>query len=417
MAITTAAKPQRLCELRARLAKWLSIPVEDEEMVDFALAVYKSHEIPGDPLWAIIIDASGAGKTELLRAFRKRKDSYFLSKFTEKSLVSGYRDPKHPEKDPSLLLELNEKILVIKDLSPLLSMREDSRKTIIGDLRDAYDGFSDQGRGNLGRVNYEARFTLLCASTLAVEQFSSVEQELGERFVKLRSRGNGGLNKTRKAIANIGSDNQMRQEIESSINGFLDSLPRIVNTRIPESLQEPLAQLSDFTAKTRSHVQRDRNGDLQYLPKPEVGTRLGKELGKLLMSLASVRGKREPDAEDFDTVIRVAEDCLPPNRLSVIAALRERPMRPVEIQEATGLPPKTATRILDDLRVIGLVEKTPTSDEKVYLWSLVNDSFPAPKSRSATTGCSGFKKAYPEAAYGVPPVTAELTAELVQVHA
>lgn len=70
-------EPFRIGELRERLAKWLSIPQEDKELIDFCLAVYKSHQIPGDPLWGIIIDASGGGKTELLRSFRKRQDAYF----------------------------------------------------------------------------------------------------------------------------------------------------------------------------------------------------------------------------------------------------------------------------------------------------------------------------------------------------
>src|SRR6266566_4468202 len=189
------ANPASIVALGATLFRWLCIPPEDTELIDFCLAVYKSREIPGDPLWGIIIDASGAGKTELLRAFRKRKDSYFLSKITEKTLVSGYRDPKNPKKDPSLLPELNEKVLVIKDLAPLLSMRRESRNAIISELRDAYDGFTDQGRGNIGKVGYESRFTLVAASTLAIERADSIDQELGERFIKFRCRGDGSKEK------------------------------------------------------------------------------------------------------------------------------------------------------------------------------------------------------------------------------
>lgn len=199
-------KPSDIRQLRADLARWLSIPPEDRDLVDFALSVYKSHEIPGDPLWGIIIDASGAGKTELLRAFRNRPDAYFLSNLTENTLVSGYRDPKTPDKDPSVLPELDEKVLIIKDLAPLLGMRAEARSAVIAGLRDAYDGFTDQGRGNLGRVSYDSRFSLLAASTLAIERTDTVEQELGERFIKFRARSGESRDKVRKAISNIGSD-------------------------------------------------------------------------------------------------------------------------------------------------------------------------------------------------------------------
>lgn len=200
-------------KLRADLARWLSIPPEDRDVIDFALGVYKSHEIPGDPLWGIIIDASGAGKTELLRAFRSQPDAYFLSNLTENTLVSGYRDPKAPDKDPSLLPEL-------------------------------------------------------------------------------------------------------------------------------------------------AHVARDRTGAVQYLPRPEVGTRLGKELGKLLLALALVRGNPEPDEMDFGTVVRVAEDCVPPNRMTVLNVLRlaGASVTPSDIEKGTGLPHSTAMRTLEDLELLGLAE-------------------------------------------------------------
>jgi hypothetical protein len=363
---------QKITELRENLAKWLSIPTVDTELIDFCLAVYKSNELPGDPLWGIIIDASGAGKTELLRAFRKRSDAYFLSKLSEKTLVSGYRDPENPKADPSLLPQLNGKVLVIKDLAPLLSMRRDSRNAIIADLRDAYDGFTDQGLGNLGRVNYESRFSLLAASTQAIERADTMDQELGERFIKFRARAEDGIEKVRKAISNIGSDDSMRQDIEGAVSRFLDSLPRATECVIPDSLRENLVALADLTAKARSSVARDRNGALLYRPKPEVGTRLGKELGKLLLALAAIREKPKPDFVDFATVRRVGEDCLPPNRLAVIAALSRGPRRQSEVEKATSLPHATAARTLEDLQFLGVVKRVKIAESSDG-WSLVCD--------------------------------------------
>jgi DNA-binding transcriptional ArsR family regulator len=308
----------------------------------------------------------------LLRAFRKRPDAYFLSKLSEKTLVSGYRDPDNPTADPSLLPQLNEKVLVIKDLAPLLSMRRESRNAVIADLRDAYDGFTDQGLGNLGRVGYESRFTLLAASTLAIERADTMDQELGERFIKFRARAEDGIEKVRKAIGNIGTDDSMRHDIEGAISRFLDSLPPATVYGIPDSLREDLVVLADFTAKARSSVTRDRNGSLLYRPKPEVGTRLGKELGKLLLALAAVREKPKPDHVDFTTMRRVGEDCLPPNRLAVISALSHGPRRPSELVRVTGLPHTTVDRTLEDLNILGIVKRMKVTDASEG-WGLVCD--------------------------------------------
>lgn len=344
-AISSTSVP--IDDLRARITQWLHIPDEDAEIIDLILAVYASNRIPGDPLWGLVVDASGGGKTELLRSLRGRSDTYFLSKLTDKSLKSGYRDPKRPTADPSLLPKLDGKILVIKDLSPLLSMRRESRNTIVSDLRDAYDGFSDDAFGNVGRISYESRFSLVAASTLAIEQFSAVHQELGERFIKIRARGNENRAKVRRAIRNVGQDNSQRDDIRKAINEFLDQLPAYAIEGIPQELQEPLSVLADFIATARSGVARDRNHDLCYMPRSEVGTRLGKELGKLLLGLAYVRSKNVPDQQDLKTVCRVAEDCLPPNRFLVL--------RSIIAGQPCGLPESTAQHAREELQILGIL--------------------------------------------------------------
>jgi hypothetical protein len=376
--VSTSACPS-IKELRDKISRWLHIAPEDQDLIDYALAVVRSNSMPDDPAWGLIIDASGGGKTELLRAFRGRKETYFLSRLTDRALMSGYRDPAHPNQDPSLLPELDGKVLIIKDLSPLLTMRRETRDAIIGQLRDAYDGFSDQGFGNVGRVSYEATFSLLAGSTPALEQFESVNQELGERFIKFRVHSADSRAKVRRAISHVGRDDGMRDEIKAAIGDFLDSLPTNgPSSVVPDEYLAPLTDLSDFTAIARSNVARDRNHKLLCKPKPEIGTRLGKELAKLFLSLADVRGKAEPDYEELRTVVRVAEDCIPPNRMAALGCLRtcyflEEPAHTADIVKRSGLPESTVKQTLDDLHVLGLVHQEmepPKGDVEVSRWDI-----------------------------------------------
>jgi hypothetical protein len=359
--------------------------------------------MPGDPLWGLIVDASGGGKTELLRSLRGKPNAYFLSKLTDKTLKSGYRDPKHPKKDPSLLPKLDGQVLIIKDLSPLLSMQRNARTTIVSDLRDAYDGFTDDGFGNVGRVSYKSRFTVLAASTLAIERFDRVDQELGERFVKFRARGGDNRSKVRRAVSSIRQDDDLRGLMNEAVTEFLDSLPTEFPQEIPAPLREAVSIVADFTATARSHVQRNRNHDLSYMPRPEVGTRLGKELSKLLLALAYVGGKTEPDSEDFATVCRVAEDCLPPNRLDVLFAA------------ATGsnsqLPDKTARDTVDDLTVLGILKsKTELGEDWEESLRDVGKLFRTPTlQKCATLGVSGFFGGAVQPRHSTPPNAAHLT--------
>ena len=346
VAVTVSLHP--LCTLRQTVSQWLFIPDVDQDCLDVFLAVYYSNRMPGDPLWCLYIDASGGGKTEILRAPRKRPDAFYLSKLTEKSLKSGYRDPKDPKKDPSLLPQLHGKVLIVKDLSPLLSMRRESRASIIGDLRDAYDGFSDDGYGNIGRVSYEARFTLIAATTMAIERFGAVDEELGERFIKYRARGMENRHKVRRAIQNEGKDDAQRTDIAAAMNKFMDGLGPPIAIDVPGDIQDRLITVADLISTARSPVARDRNHDLCYIPRPEVGTRLGKQFRKLSLALAHIRGKSGPDEADFRTVCRVAEDCLPPNRLLIL--------RSIVSGGPCELPVTTAKHTREDLKTLGILD-------------------------------------------------------------
>lgn len=391
------SNPSPIEALKLVIRERLFIPDEDADGIDFIFAVYVSNRFPGDPLWGLYIDASGGGKTEPLRSLRGKADACFVSKLTEKSLKSGYRDPKHPDKDPSLLPQLNGKVLIIKDLSPILSMRRESRNTIIGDLRDAYDGFTDDGFGNVGRVSYESRFTVLAASTLAIERFDSVDQELGERFVKFRARGKGNRNKVRRAVDNAGKDRGSRDRIEQAVTAFLDSLPADLPTEIPAPMREALTILADFTATARSNVPRDRNHQLLYVPRPEVGTRLVKELAKLLLSLAYIRGKQQPDELDLLTVQRVAEDCMPPNRQAVLSAILDG--------RKPELPDSTTRQTIEDLKVLGILDANG-SLEKGWEESLqeVHKLLSTPELQTpATSGVSEDSTRVEEGDHSIPP--------------
>lgn len=54
-----------ICELRESISRWLHIDPIDSELIDFIFSVYRSNKMPGDPVWGLIIDASGGGKTEM----------------------------------------------------------------------------------------------------------------------------------------------------------------------------------------------------------------------------------------------------------------------------------------------------------------------------------------------------------------
>ena len=125
-----------LADLKKTIHKWFYI--ENDTLVDIVVATYIANRLPGDPVWLIIIAPSSNTKTELLRSFYGHKNAYFISNLTPSTLVSGLKIDKGPE--PSLLPKLNDKLVVLKDFTSVLSMRSENQQEILAQLREAYDG-------------------------------------------------------------------------------------------------------------------------------------------------------------------------------------------------------------------------------------------------------------------------------------
>jgi hypothetical protein len=133
-----------------------SFHLEDDHLIDVAAAVYVANLLGADPLWFMIIGPPSNTKTEILQCFAGHQQAVFLSTLTPNTLVSGFKT-----KDgfnPSLLPKLKDKLLVLKDFTSVLSMRQESRTEVIGQLREAYDGKYDKGYGNGVTINWEGKF-------------------------------------------------------------------------------------------------------------------------------------------------------------------------------------------------------------------------------------------------------------------
>src|SRR5262249_49304216 len=150
--------------------------------------VEAGNEFDSIPIWLQLIGPPSGGKTELLFALQKCKQTILLSHFTPAALISGYREPPQErkdetaedepgdeseepvEKDYSLLPQLNGMVVIIKDLSVILSMPAETRAQLLGLLRDAYDGYASRAMGNCDVKGYHSKFNLLAGMTPDIER-------------------------------------------------------------------------------------------------------------------------------------------------------------------------------------------------------------------------------------------------------
>lgn len=362
-------------EIADAYRKWLHMPSDEALQVLFGMVF--ANKIQGEPLWIFLVAPPGGSKSELLMSLSSNPLVESTTSLTPHTLVSGANFQSGT--DPSLLPKLNNRILVIKDFTTILTMHYTSRDEIFGVLRDCYDGKTEKNFGTGLKRSYVSHFGILAGVTPKIEEFGVMHQSLGERFLKYRlNTGSKTLSETdriRRALSNINREKQMREELCTAANRVLGMpLPESLPT-IPSNIFEMIINLAQTCAMMRGVVDRDRwTQQVIYKPMIEVGTRLAKQLAKLAIGVSIYRQEKEVSLEVYDLIRRIALDTAPDRVEETVRQLWEgtkeegSTLRTIDVSQKTRLPVATCFRVLQDLELLRLVERVGAGNK--YEWKL-----------------------------------------------
>lgn len=360
-----------LADVYTVFKKWLYL--DSTEGIDIMLATYLSQQIDGEPVWMFIVGPPGSAKTETLSSLSWVDHAYMTSSVTPHSLISGanWKDGG----DPSLIPRLDGKVMVIKDFTSILSMRDNDKDEIFGILRDAFDGKCGKEFGNGVVRRYESRFTILAAVTPSIYALSASHTSLGERFLKFGISDNlyhrHENDVIERAITNINRETTMRDDLADVVHAFLtrrigiDKIPLNALPVLPEPIRKKVIALARFGARMRGSVTRDtyRNDIVTSRPSAEVATRLGKQLAKLCQSLAILHQRKEVTFDDYRLVKKVMLDTIPQRTEDIIRNILltcpkvDDTISTVEVSNRTRYPQATVGRILQDLTVLDITRR------------------------------------------------------------
>ena len=330
------------------LQKWLWI--EDRAGLECILAVAVASQLPGDPLWAFVVDPPGALKTEICRSL-KASWVYNLDTLTPESLVSGFRSKKGRTVD--ILADLNGKLLVIKDFTTILQKQAERRDELFGRLRAAYDGELVIAYGSgAGRVARQATFGIIAAVTPMIDEYMTIHALLGERFISIRT----GYNRRAAidaALAHQGREVYMRQEIAEVVGAALEYWGvKAKHVQQNPAALERIAVLADMTAILRTPVPRNYRNEVTHIPEAEVGTRLAKQFQKLAVALQIL------GCYTWRHIQRVSFNTIPLRRWRVVKALASGQRTTKDLMVALQYPRHTVLSTTEDLWLLGVVERT-----------------------------------------------------------
>lgn len=356
-------------KVKKHFKKWLYI--EDDLVLDVIFSTIIANRFPGDPVWLFLISSPGGSKSEILRSLNSSGEVYMLSSLTENTLISGFQ--RKP--DPSLLPKLNNKVLVIKDFTAVLSIHRDVRARIIGDLRDAYDGECAKTFGTGEHKAYKSKFGLIAGVTPVIDRHWSIQADLGERFLRFRIQLEDRAKAIEQANANAGKEKDMREELLSITKTFLSSYktPNIDNIKIEPELNRRIMSLANLVALGRSRVSRDRDGTIDYEPDPEIGTRIAKQLKLLSIGFACIHNQNEINENTYELIRKVCKNTLPSREAKILETLffikeESYEFEPTQyVGDQSGFPTDTCKKVLEDFRLLKIVDREGTG---TFKWRL-----------------------------------------------
>lgn len=384
-------EPISFSEVIEAFQAYLHMP--DITPIKVMLATVLANRVPGDMVWMFLVAPPSSAKTELLTALFQSSEIVSITALTQNTLISGFMGPA---KDYSLLPKLKDKVLVIKDFTGVLTMAQQARDAIFGQLRDAYDRRSEKIFGHgVHKIYKDVHFGILAGVTNTIENINIMQQTLGERFLRyylpFDPKENSVMQTMRKALDNVSKEPEKQITLQMAVKRFLGTF---VGTKpvISEDIQNKLIYLSRLIARMRGIVPRDFKGDkILYKPQSEGPMRVGKQLYKMAVALANLEGKPEVTDEEYQIVKQIGLGSCPSRVEAIIKYLYFQSGRPVtytDVVGAIGFNYATIKSVMEDLLMLNIIQEKGKARKKYYTLSdeasmLIEKGavYPTPKKR------------------------------------
>lgn len=351
-------------EFITELKKHLILYKEQLQQFDIFFATLMANlKTKGRPVWLMFVGPPGCGKTLLMMAIQHAPYVYMTSAFRPTALISGW-GMKGGE-DLSLIPKLDGKILLVKDLSSLLSQHKEIVAEVLGLLRDAYDGACSKDYATGVKRSYTSRFGFIGATTPDIDAHWALNVRLGERFLRFRCRATPSqiYEKIECAIENLHKEDVVDKEIENLCMSFFKHLmsedenengdgkmPQLSNAKV-------IGRLAQLGAILRTVVARSQFGkEVLVIPEWEEATRYTKQLAKMALGLAYVRGKETNDNEELEDLKTLIRDGMDARVEKICRTIYANPgLEAAAIADKICLPVWTVRSCLDDLAVARVV--------------------------------------------------------------
>lgn len=326
--------------------------------LDVVLCAAAAEKLDGDPPWLLMVGGSGAAKTETVMPLMGAGAAVISTISGEAALLSGTAKRERAKNaSGGLLRKIGPRgLLVVKDVTSILSMNRDTRALVLAALREIYDGHWSRDVGTDGgfTLTWDGRLVVIGAVTTAWDSAYQVVSVMGDRFALVRldsgahRRGAG-----RQAMRNVNHETAMRADLSEAVSKLLAAADTSTRADLGDAETDDLLDMADLVTRARTAVERDYQGNPVFAHGLEMPTRFAKQLVGIVQGGLSLGMSRD---YAMAAAVRCAADTMPPLRRRVLADIASHPVSPTsDVVKRLQLPRQTVDRILQELHLLGLL--------------------------------------------------------------
>jgi len=348
--------------------KWLGDRY-DIDTIDAVIAVAAAERLPGDPVWLMIVSGSGNAKTETVQATSKVDGARIVSTISSCGALLSASPKKQQTKGATggLLREIGDRgLLIIKDVTSILSQDRNTRSEVLGALRELHDGRWARSVGVDGGkiLEWKGRLVIIGACTTAWDAAYAVVAEMGDRFIYIRPNSDNDemrIESGTHALDNVGQEAVMREELSNAVAGVILGMKTDTACDVSVDEKKRILAISNLLTRTRTAIERDYRGNVIDSHDPEMPTRFAKQLIQMMRGALAV-GMARDDA--LRLIIRCAWDSVPKLRLQLLRDVAKNPdTHAAAIRRRMQKPRVTIDQSMEALHALGLL--TCREEEKV----------------------------------------------------
>lgn len=328
---------------------------EDNVIVRIVYASYLANLVKGPPVWLMVLGPPSCGKTELIMTLCKAQRSMVYSTISAAALLSGY------DSDVSILNpKANGKVLIVGDMSTMITGNKERLGEALGMLRHLYDGRVIRPTGK-ELLEFEGKVGFMAACTPDIDEYREFMASLGERYLYVKMRHQPEDKVFERVLQNTSVFVQLQETIRIAASMLVKKFQPAKSVQLLSSTESLIKDTSSIMARIRTRVERDRyTKEIVNVPQFSEGPiRIYKQLLRIVMA-AQMLGAN--DAELDAILLRFAWDSIPEARARVLSALvKHSAINTKQIQLILKVSYNRTRQIVEDLVQLGMLEKRGTT--------------------------------------------------------